>query len=114
MLVTTLLLSFPLRAELGAQSQTPAALHRADASLRESERNSRELVEHANSIILRWTHEGRISFFNDFGQHFLGDTAEEIVGRRVIGTIVPRSDTVGPTWGGSWRRAGRLVALEEA
>ena len=63
----------------------------AEARLAESERKYRELVECANSIILRWTREGRITFLNEFGQRFFGYSAQEIVGRHVMGTIVPSS-----------------------
>ena len=44
----------------------------AEDRLAESERKYRELVEHANSIILRWNCEGRITFLNEFGQRFFG------------------------------------------
>jgi PAS domain S-box-containing protein len=66
-----------------------------EQALRESERKYRELVENANSIILHWTHDGHITFLNEFGQRFLGYSAEEILGRHVIGTIVPITDSVG-------------------
>ncbi len=64
-------------------------------ALVESERKYRELVEHANSIILRWTRDGRIVFLNEFGQRFFGYTEEEIRGRHVIGTIVPETEEAG-------------------
>ena len=67
----------------------------ADDRLAESERKYRELVEHANSIILRWNAEGRITFLNEFGQRFFGYSAEEILGRHVIGTIVPPIESSG-------------------
>lgn len=67
----------------------------SQARLTESERKYRELVECANSIILRWTREGRITFLNEFGQRFFGFSAEEIVGRHVLGTIVPSTDDDG-------------------
>ncbi len=63
--------------------------------LEESERKYRELVEQANSIILRWTSDGQITFLNEFGQRFFGYSAEEILGRHVIGTIVPPTATGG-------------------
>ncbi|MBF0501196.1 MAG: PAS domain S-box protein, partial [Candidatus Riflebacteria bacterium] len=62
--------------------------------LAESERKYRELVEKANSIILRWKSDGQITFLNEFGQRFFGYSAEEILGHHVIGTIVQ------PTEGG--------------
>jgi len=68
---------------------------RAESRLMESEQKYRELVEHANSIILRWTSEGRITFLNEFGQRFFGYTADEIVGRSVMETIVPPSESGG-------------------
>jgi PAS domain S-box-containing protein len=68
---------------------------RAEEALRRGEREYRELVEYANSIILRWNHEGRITFLNAFGQRFFGYTSDEIVGRPVMGTIVSTTDTGG-------------------
>ena len=52
----------------------------AEDRLAESERKYRMLVEHANSIILRWNSEGRIIFLNEFGQRFFGYSEEEILG----------------------------------
>ena len=75
-------------ADVTKRKETERALH-------ESERKYRELVEHANSIILRWTHDGRITFLNEFGLRFFGYSAEEIIGRHVMGTIVPTSDSGG-------------------
>lgn len=67
----------------------------SEERLAESERKYRELVENANSIILRWTPDGRITFLNEFGQRFFGYSAEEIIGRHVMGTIVPATDSNG-------------------
>lgn len=75
----------------------------AEAALAESEHKYRELVEHANGIILRWNSEGRVTFLNEFGQRFFGYSMEEILGRHVIETIVPRTGTGG-------RDLGRLMA----
>ncbi|HHK60598.1 MAG TPA: response regulator, partial [Desulfobacterales bacterium] len=60
-----------------------------------SERNYRELVQGANSIVLRWDKEGRVLFMNDYGLKLFGYTAEELVGRHVVGTIVPDRATNG-------------------
>ncbi len=67
----------------------------AEVRLAESERKYRELVEFANSIILRWNSEGRVTLINEFGQRFFGYTAEDLVGRHVVGTIVPESESSG-------------------
>jgi PAS domain S-box-containing protein len=66
-----------------------------EAALRASEQEYRELVMLANSIILRWSPEGRITFLNEFGQRFFGYSAAEIVGQHVVGTIVPESESQG-------------------
>ena len=63
--------------------------------LRASERKYRELVMLANSIILRWSDDGRITFLNEFGQRFFGYSETEILGQHVIGTIVPENETTG-------------------
>lgn len=58
-------------------------------ALSESEAKYRELVESANSIIMRIDMKGTISFFNPFAQKFFGFSPEEVIGRNMIGTIVP-------------------------
>jgi PAS domain S-box-containing protein len=66
---------------------------RAEEASRKSELKYRELVENANSIILYWACDGRIIFLNEFGQKFFGYSAVEIIGRHVIGSIVPETDS---------------------
>ncbi len=66
-----------------------------EQSLRASETKYRELVENANSIILRMDTEGRITFFNEFAERFFGYEEREIVGRSVVGTIVPEAESSG-------------------
>ena len=68
---------------------------KAEEVLRESERNYRALVESANSIVLKWDTTGIINYLNPFGLEFFGFTREEIVGRNVMGTIVPETESTG-------------------
>ncbi|MBP1711225.1 MAG: hypothetical protein H6Q49_1427, partial [Deltaproteobacteria bacterium] len=60
-----------------------------------SETMYRDLVESANSVILRWTAAGEITFINKFAQQFFGFSQEEIIGQNIIGTIVPEMETSG-------------------
>ncbi|MEG4066768.1 adenylate/guanylate cyclase domain-containing protein [Microcoleus sp. Pol11C2] len=67
----------------------------AEYSLRESEIKYRELVENANSIILKLDAEGNIIFFNEFAENFFGYKEEEIIGKNALGTIIPQTDIEG-------------------
>ena len=67
----------------------------AEHSLRQSEIKYRELVENANSIILKLDTEGNITFFNEFAQKFFGYDEKEIIGQNAVGTIIPQRDTRG-------------------
>ncbi len=67
----------------------------AEDELRGSELKYRELVENANSIIFRMDPSGRITSFNEFAQRFFGFSEDEILGRNLVGTIVPETDTAG-------------------
>jgi PAS domain S-box-containing protein len=69
--------------------------HRAEQRLAASEKQYRELVQHANSIILRWSADGRITFLNEYGLRFFGYREEEILGRSVMETIVPATESGG-------------------
>ena len=75
-------------------------LREADTAKRESENKYRELVENASSIILRIDTEGRIIFFNEYAQRFFGYSEAEVLGRSVLGTIVPETETSGRSMAG--------------
>ncbi len=68
-----------------------AEIERATEALRESETKYRELVQSANSIILRMDREGNITFLNEFAQRFFGYEEQEVLGKNVVGTIVPQT-----------------------
>jgi diguanylate cyclase (GGDEF)-like protein/PAS domain S-box-containing protein len=65
-----------------------------EQALRASEKNYRDLVDSVNSIILRWDIRGRIVYMNPYGLFFFGYRAEELIGRSVVGTIVPETESV--------------------
>jgi PAS domain S-box-containing protein len=66
-----------------------------EKTLRENEKKYRELVENANSIIIKMDKKGYISFFNEFAEKFFGFGKEEVIGKNVIGTIVPETESSG-------------------
>jgi len=70
-------------------------LKERNSLLLESEEKYRELVENANSVILRMDSEGNVTFFNEFAQHFFGFSEDEILGCNTVGTIVPEMETSG-------------------
>ncbi|HNR12621.1 MAG TPA: PAS domain S-box protein [Thermodesulfobacteriota bacterium] len=67
---------------------------RAEEALRESESRYRELVQHANSVIIRFKRDGTLTFFNEYAQIFFGYSAEEVIGKHV-NIIVPERDSTG-------------------
>ena len=60
----------------------------ARRALDESEARYRELVESANSIIMRMNGNGEVTFMNLFARKFFGFSDEEIIGKSAVGTIV--------------------------
>ncbi|SKA92594.1 PAS domain S-box-containing protein [Paucidesulfovibrio gracilis DSM 16080] len=67
----------------------------AEAALRDRTTLYETLVESTNSIILRVTPQGRITFMNNYGLRFFGYTMEEVRDRHVLGLIVPPVDSDG-------------------
>lgn len=63
-------------------------------ALHDSESRYRELVDYANSAIIRWRCDGTITFFNEFAQQFFGYTPDEILGRHVS-ILVPTASSTG-------------------
>ncbi len=72
-----------------------AELRNALGRLSESEHKFIEMVENANSIILCMDRNGTVTFFNRFAENFFGFSKEEIIGRNVLDTIVPRRTATG-------------------
>ena len=68
---------------------------RSEEALLASEARYRDLVQNANTIIIRLDVDGRIKFFNEFAQQFFSFEEHEIVGQNILGTILPRSGESG-------------------
>ena len=58
--------------------------------LQESEQRYRQLLEDANVIILTFDTAGIIVYMNEFGRHFFLFDTEELIGRSLFDTIVPK------------------------
>jgi len=78
---------------MGISSQLAISINNAMAyeKLQSSEKKYRDLVENANSIILRMDRNGKIIFFNEFAQRFFGYSEAEIIGENAANIILPPS-----------------------
>jgi PAS domain S-box-containing protein len=63
----------------------------ARSALKASEAKYRELVESANSIIMRIDMKGDVLFLNAYARKFFGYAEDELLGRNVLGTIFPET-----------------------
>jgi len=63
--------------------------------LSESERLYRTGAENAGSIVLAMDREGNITFFNHRAEEVFGFREREILGKNVVGTIVPATESSG-------------------
>ncbi|WP_289501412.1 PAS domain S-box protein [Gloeocapsopsis sp. IPPAS B-1203] len=77
-----------LQQEIAERQQTEAALRRSEA-------NYRNLLQTANSVIIRYDPQGRIRYINDYGVKFLGYEEHQILGRTLFETIIPDIETSG-------------------
>ncbi|HIK15353.1 MAG TPA: PAS domain S-box protein [Leptolyngbyaceae cyanobacterium M33_DOE_097] len=77
-----------LQQEIAERQQTEAAL-------RQSEANYRNLLQTANSVIVRYDTQGRIRYINDYGVKLLGYEEHQILGRTLFETIIPDIETSG-------------------
>ncbi|WP_310600725.1 PAS domain S-box protein [Desulfobulbus sp.] len=66
----------------------------AEMALAKSEQSYREVVENANSAILRWSSDGIITFANAFAQQLFGWDRTDLSGRH-IGVLVPERESTG-------------------
>ena len=77
----------------GVLSEKTRALRYADTALKQSEKNYRELVEKARIIILKLDGEGKITFVNEYAQLYFGFLERELIGKPVVGTIIPEVES---------------------
>ncbi|MGA7936368.1 MAG: PAS domain S-box protein, partial [Kovacikia sp.] len=71
----------------------------AEAALQQSETKYRDLVENDNSFLVRFDAQANITFFNEVAQQFFGYSEAEILGKNLVGTILPAVDLAGRDMG---------------
>jgi len=81
--------------KIASQKQDIIAQKRVEQAIMESRAKYRDLVENANCIIFQMDTQGKITFFNRFAQDFFGYSEAEILGRSVVGTIAPATESSG-------------------
>lgn len=86
-------------------------LQDSDTALKQSEKKYRELVEKAHSIILKIDVNGRITYFNEYAESFFGFSEQELLGRNVVGTIVPETESGGCDFQGMVTRLSENPSL---
>lgn len=65
----------------------------ADA-LKASEARYREVLQNSQSIIIRMDTQGRITFFNTYALTFFDYAPEDVLGKNIVGTIVPEKGRI--------------------
>ncbi|MBD3887086.1 PAS domain S-box protein [Phormidium tenue FACHB-886] len=78
-----------------AMQQEIAERQQTEAALGQSEANYRNLLQTANSVIVRYDPQGRIRYINDYGVKLLGYEEHEILGRTLFETIIPEAELSG-------------------
>ncbi len=93
---------FPVRREVEGRIIRIVGIHfdlterkQAEKALRESEELYRQVAENTTAIIFRVTPGGVITYANGRALEFFGYTADELIGKHAVGTIVPQRETSG-------------------
>jgi len=84
-----------LEAQTQALQQEISDRERTEDALRQSEANYRNLLQTANSVIIRYDPQGRIHYINDYGVKLLGYEEHQILGRTLFETIIPEVELSG-------------------
>jgi PAS domain S-box-containing protein len=71
------------------------ARKKSEAALRRSEAKYRELVQNTNSMIIRFDPSGHVTFFNEYARQFFGFLEREIIGKNILGSIIPWRSSAG-------------------
>lgn len=80
--------------DISETKRAEAVIAERNAQVAKSESQYRELVQTANSAIIRWHRSGRIEFVNEYAETLFGYEPGELLGKP-IGTLVPEVDEAG-------------------
>jgi PAS domain S-box-containing protein len=80
---------------INAFNRMSRAISHREEELTRSRERYRALIEHANSIIIRWDTDLKYTFFNEYAQEFFGYSEAEVLGKSVIGITVPEEESSG-------------------
>ena len=61
----------------------------------ETEQRTQFQLNSLNSVVMRWRPDGTVIYLNDFGLKLFGFPEDEIIGKHIVGTIVPETDSTG-------------------
>lgn len=78
-----------LEAQTQVLQQEISDRERTEDALRQNEANYRNLLQTANSVIIRYDPQGRIHYINDYGVKLLGYEEHQVLGRTLFETIIP-------------------------
>ncbi|WP_413161166.1 adenylate/guanylate cyclase domain-containing protein [Capilliphycus salinus ALCB114379] len=66
-----------------------------EEALKTNEAKLRHVVHNVSSAIVQWDRSGRILFINEYGLNFFGYQESEILGQKLMGTLLPEVETSG-------------------
>ena len=92
-LLAALLFALKIKAFNARLTRESLQREQAQQELLVSEAKYRELIDNANALILRLAPDGTVTYFNECAEAFFGYSEAEIVGRHVVGTIVPERES---------------------
>lgn len=64
-------------------------------AIEQSESKYRELVENSKVILVQFDRSGNLTFMNDYAERFFGYRKDELLGKSVFATLVPKTDSAG-------------------
>lgn len=93
--ITSVLLYSLLKGYAWRLEKYERELNIKEKALIESEKKYRDIVDNVQSVIVISSLDGKIKFINKFGENFFGFSQEELVGKDLVGTIVPEVESTG-------------------